>query len=82
MLVRRFCKCGVKLERHVADEETARRVVATFWRDHSGAAHGIIDSKQYATIIAGIMRRNYDAKHKPALHGTNQLGLRTFRRIK
>lgn len=82
MKVRRFCKCGVKLDREVADEDTARRAVALFWREHGGAGHGIINAKQYAEIIARIIKRNWEARQKPRLHGTAQLGLRTFRRIK
>jgi len=82
MNVRRFCKCGVKLERDVSDEDIAREVIALFWREHGGAGHGIINGKQYAQIIQQIIKRNFERKHNPQLRQGNQLALRTFRIIK
>jgi hypothetical protein len=82
MKVRRFCQCGVKLEREVSDESTARLLVMTFWREHCGAGHGIINGKQYAQIIQQIIKRNFERKHNPQLRQGNQLALRTFRIIK
>jgi hypothetical protein len=82
MKVRRFCACGVKLERDVCDEDTARLLVMTFWREHCGAGHGIINSKQYEKLIQNIIKRNFERKQKPQLHNSNQLGLRAFRVIK
>lgn len=82
MKVRRFCNCGVKLERDVADEDTARKVIAIFWREYSGADHHPVSGKDYAKVIAKIIKRNYERKQTPQLHKTTQLALRTFRLVK
>ena len=75
MHVRKFCACGVKLERVVADEDSARRVVEAFRLDHSGEGHGPITGYQYLKLIRTIIRRN--AAHKGVVKLT-QPRLRTF----
>lgn len=63
MKVRKFCACGVKLERDVSDEDTAREVVTMFWTAHAGVNHGPITRKQYEGLIRGLIKRK--AKGKP-----------------
>lgn len=57
MTVRKFCACGKKLEREVADEKSAYQTVMRFWLEHSGRGHGPITGGQYLKIIQAIIRR-------------------------
>jgi len=61
MKIRKFCACGVKLERDVSDEETARKVVELFWTEHAGVLHGPVNQKGYAAIIRRIISRRSKA---------------------
>lgn len=58
MKIRKFCACGVKLERDVSDEETARKVVTAFWTEHAGVHHFPINEHEYARVISRIIARN------------------------
>jgi hypothetical protein len=80
MTVRKFCACGVKLEKTVSDEETARQVVTIFRLEHSGAGHGPITRAQYERLIQSIIKRNTSRKGQPR-ESFNQRRLRTFRVI-
>ena len=71
MKIRKYCKCGVKLEREVADEEAARQVVAVFRREHSGTGHGPTDFKGYCeavrkVIIANVRRKEDQMRGRSA----------------
>ncbi|HKQ06629.1 MAG TPA: hypothetical protein VJ464_15960 [Blastocatellia bacterium] len=56
MLVRKFCACGKKLEREVADEMSAYQTVMRFWLEHSGRGHGPVSGGQYLKIIQRIIQ--------------------------
>src|SRR3977135_658650 len=59
MKVRKFCRCGTKLERDgVADEDAARVLVEAFWRAHSGYEHGPATYQQYLQAVSKIVARN------------------------
>lgn len=58
MNVRKFCKCGVKLERAVADEDAAREVVEEFRRAHNGHGHGPASEREYLQVVSQIVARN------------------------
>jgi hypothetical protein len=58
MKVRKFCLCGVKLERDVTDEDTAREIITRFRFEHSGAEHGPTDERGYRRAISKIIRGN------------------------
>jgi hypothetical protein len=80
MKLRKFCSCGVKLEREAADEDSARRIVATFRLEHSGAGHGPTDAKGYAMAISRIIRANINRRDQ-RLGSSGQGTLRVFRVI-
>jgi hypothetical protein len=67
MTVRKFCFCGVKLERNIADEAAAREVVARFRAEHSGYGHGPASREQYLQVISRIVARNAKSNRKPEL---------------
>ncbi len=50
--VRKFCLCGFKPERNVADEEAARALVSVFRLEHSGTGHGPTDQQGYRLAVA------------------------------
>ena len=60
MKVRKFCACGVKLERDVSDEDTARRAVEMFRTAHAGGNHLPITRKQYDELIRRIIKKNWN----------------------
>lgn len=61
MTVRKFCKCGVKLEREVADEDAAREVTAKFRVAHSGYGHGPANRERYLQALSRIVARRAKA---------------------
>lgn len=63
MKIRKYCRCGVKLEREASDEEVARQLVEAFWTAHAGVEHG------------PIMRREYDAKIRALIKRASRPGL-------
>ena len=78
MQVRKYCRCGVKLERNVSDEETAREVVARFRIQHGGEGHGVATKREYEQAINTVIRGNADRKERPS----GGMPLRTFRVIR
>jgi hypothetical protein len=78
MLVRKYCLCGVKLERDVSDEETARKVVARFRIEHGGEGHGVASKREYEQAVSSIIRANSNKKERPS----GGMPLRTFRVIR
>lgn len=80
MKVRKFCACGVKLERECADEESARQVVARFRFEHLGAGHGPVNATQYEEVIRRIIQRNALRKGR-SRETFDQRRLRAFRVI-
>jgi hypothetical protein len=70
MLIRKFCACGVKLERDVANEESAREVIHRFRLEHSGRGHGPISGGQWLKLIQQIINRK--AKSKPRALNTSK----------
>ncbi len=66
MKIRKFCACGVKLERDVSDEETAREVVTMFWTAHAGIEHGPVNERAYAKVIGRIIKRVRERKATPS----------------
>jgi hypothetical protein len=56
--IRKFCRCGVKLERNVADENAARQLVGEFWRAHLGNGHGPASYREYLQAVSRIVARN------------------------
>jgi hypothetical protein len=64
MKIRKYCNCGVKLERDVSDEETARKVVTLFWTEHVGVHHFPVNQVEYRRVIARLIKRR--AKQKPS----------------
>jgi hypothetical protein len=79
MTIRKFCACGVKLERDVANEDSAREVVSRFRMEHSGSGHGPVTGHQYLKIINSIIRRNAAGRGKADL---SKPRLRVFRVIR
>jgi hypothetical protein len=64
MHVRKYCLCGVKLERDVSDEETARRVIALFRREHGGEGHGVATRAQYERAVSRIIQAHSNRKDR------------------
>jgi len=66
MNVRKYCQCGVKLDRDVADEDAARLVIQRFRLEHSGKGHGPASQRDYVKaitrIIAARSKRRDDAR--------------------
>src|SRR4051794_13378979 len=59
MKVRKFCLCGVKLERNgVPDETAARIIVEAFRQAHSGYGHGPATYRQYLQAVSQIVARH------------------------
>lgn len=58
MKVQKFCKCGVKLERDVANEDAARTLVLRFFAEHSGQGHGLASRREYLQAVSRIVARN------------------------
>jgi hypothetical protein len=56
--VRKFCLCGVKLERTVSSEDAARTIVEEFRRAHSGNGHGPATAQEYLLAVSRIVARN------------------------
>lgn len=82
MGVRKFCECGVKLERDVANEAAAYEVVSRFWLEHSGAGHGPVSYKRYVAIVSRIVARNATTNRprqvKPLLSAISKAEASTF----
>lgn len=66
MKIRKFCACGVKLERDVSDEETAREIVTMFWTAHAGVNHGPISPRQHALFVRRLIKRRAQKKPIPS----------------
>lgn len=62
MLVRKFCQCGVKLDRHVSGEATARQAIDLFRAEHSGIGHGPVTRAGYEKTIRCIIDRRARGK--------------------
>jgi hypothetical protein len=62
MKVRKFCICGVKLERDVAGEDAAREIVEQFRLAHIGSGHGPASYQKYRGVISQIVARNTKSK--------------------
>ncbi|MGA9768754.1 MAG: hypothetical protein WBV94_06930 [Blastocatellia bacterium] len=77
--LRKFCACGIKLERVVTDETAARTVIEYFRFEHSGAGHGPITGHQYLKLVQSIIRRNAARKGKADLRDPR---LRVFQVIR
>ena len=57
MKVRKFCLCGVKLERECCDEDSARQAVEMFRLAHAGSGHGPANHVEYNRIIKRLIGR-------------------------
>jgi hypothetical protein len=75
--IRKFCACGIKLERDVSDEETAREVVTMFWTAHAGVNHGPISEKQYHLVIGRIIKRRAKRKEPSEIEEFTMEGVKT-----
>ena len=58
MQVRKFCLCGCKLEREVADEATAREVIILWRNEHTREGCGPASYRQYMQAVSRIVARN------------------------
>jgi hypothetical protein len=64
--IRKFCLCGVKLERKAADEDQARGMLTMFRLEHSGEGHGPANEQEYRRAVSKIIGQNAQkAKTKP-----------------
>lgn len=64
MIVRKYCQCGVKLDRYVINEAAARQAVDVFRAAHSGYGHGPVSKGLYDKTISMIIKRQGQRKGK------------------
>ena len=57
MKLRKFCACGMKLEREVCDEETAEQVLILWRRSHNGRDCAPINEAGYRKVVSRIISR-------------------------
>lgn len=62
MKVRKFCACGCKLERTVANEESARMAVELWRAAHNGPKCGVTNELYYREVVKQIIRDRRKAK--------------------
>ena len=63
--IRKYCRCGSKLEATARNEDEARNIVMGFYREHTGAAHGLVKRWQFNCIVQAMVARLGQQQAKP-----------------